>query len=187
MTHTIRALIVAMVLVASSLVTATNANAQSCQPGIGPAFAAHQADYTAIANIIVPSNNVVRNLLGAVMDQATYTSLLNAANAIAAAIPNTGRVVITVPDGTVMVDTNAPDDPGNAMPTGNSFAHFQSKTVNTDNHNTRIAILSAQMFECGIGIERRLSTSTGVVETYLAQRLGTHLDSVGTLRGSSRQ
>ncbi len=187
MAHTFRALIVATALAVGSLVTATAANAQTCQPGIGPALAAHQADYLAIANVIVSTNNTVRTLLANVSDQATYASLLNAANAIAAAIPNTGRVVITVPDGTVMIDTNAPDDPANALPTGNSFAHFQSKTVNTDNHNTRVAIMSAQMFECGFGIERRLSTSTGVVETYFAQRLGTHLDSVGTVRGSSRQ
>ena len=186
MAHTIRALIVAMALAAGSLVTATAANAQTCQPGIGPAFATHQVDYVAIAQRIVPSVNAFRTLLAAVEDQATYESLLVAARAVANLIPNNGRVLITLPDGTVVVDTARTDDPANANPTGNSYQHFQNKTVN-ENHNSRVAIMAAQMFECGLAVERRLSTTTGQVETYFANRLGTHLDSVGTVRGSSRQ
>ena len=187
MAHTFRALIVAVALAAGSILTAAPAYAQaSCQPGLGPAFAAHQADYVAIVNRIVPSANAFRTLLGAVENQATYESLLTAARAVANLIPNNGRVLITLPDGTVVVDTARTDDAANALPTGNSYQHFQNKTVN-ENHNSRVAIMAAQMFECGFGVERRLSTTTGQVETYFANRLGTHLDSVGTVRGSSRQ
>jgi hypothetical protein len=39
----------------------------------------------------------------------------------------------------VVLDTARTDDPTNTMPVGNSFQHFQNKTVN-ENHNSRIAI-----------------------------------------------
>jgi hypothetical protein len=48
--------------------------------------------------------------LRAVVDQATYQVLLTSARTIAAAITN-GRIVITVPDGTVVLDTARQDDP----------------------------------------------------------------------------
>ena len=70
------------------------------------------------------------------------------------------------------------------MASGNSWAHFLAKTVN-ENHNSRVAIFDAQEWPCGIGLERKLSTTTGVTETYVAIRLGTHLDSLGTARLST--
>ena len=64
--------------------------------------------------------------LGALTNQATYETLLASANTAAAAIP-TGRVVIALPDGTVVIDTARTDgDP--AVPTSNTYAHFQAKT-----------------------------------------------------------
>jgi hypothetical protein len=55
-----------------------------------------------------------------------------------------------------------------SRPAGNSF------------HN-----LHRSVTPCGIGLERKLSTTTGVTETYVAIRLGTHLDSLGTARLST--
>jgi len=83
-------------------------------------------------------------------------------------------------------DTGRPDDPTNVLAAGNSYQHFVAKTVN-ENHNSRIAILAAQEYPCGAGIESKLSTTTGQVESYLAVRLGNHLDSLGTARISTRQ
>jgi hypothetical protein len=49
-----------------------------------------------------------------------------------------------------------------------------------ENHNTRAAMMAAQSYPCGVGIESKLSTTTtGKVESYLAIRLGNHLDSLG--------
>jgi hypothetical protein len=62
--------------------------------------------------------------------------------------------------------------------------HFTNKTVN-ENHNSRIAIVSAQLYPCGVGIESKLSTSTGTTESYVALRLGKHLNSAGTARLST--
>jgi hypothetical protein len=70
--------------------------------------------------------------------------------------------------------------------THNSYANFVAKAVN-ENHNSRVAILATQLYPCGIGLERKLSTSTGETESYLALRLGRHLDSVGTARLSTTE
>ena len=122
--------------------------------------------------------------LGALTDQTTYETLLASANTAAANIP-TGRVVIALPDGTVVLDTARTDgDP--AVPTSNTYAHFQAKTIN-ENHNSRVAFMTAQQYPCGVSVESKLSTSTGQTERYFALRLGTHLNSLGTVRISVQQ
>ena len=183
---TFRTLVVASSLIVGSLASSAAAYAQAtCQPGIGPAVAAHQAAFVTLATALLPQNNALRTQLAAVVDQPTYQTLLTTARAIANGITN-GRVLVTLPDGTVVLDTARTDDPTNVFATGNSYQHFQQKTVN-ENHNSRIAILAAQMFECGLGVESKLSTSTGQREIYLGLRLGLHLDNMGTARASLRQ
>jgi hypothetical protein len=156
---------------------------QDCVRGFAEAYAAHQADYTLVQNAITPAAPTVQAQLKAVVDQTTYQTLLNTAHSLASSITN-GRIVITLSDGTVVIDTSKPDDPTNVMSSGNSFQHFSSKTVN-ENHNSRLAIFLAQQYQCGIGIESKLSSTTGQHEHYVALRLGNHLDSDGTLRGSN--
>lgn len=117
-----------------------------------------------------------KNKLSAVADQATYNVLLNEANATAAMIAN-GRIVVTLPDGTVVVDTS--------KGANNTFDNFKAKTIN-ENHNTRVAILDAQLWSCGVGLETKTSSTDNVVESYLAKRLGIYLNSVGTVRLSHK-
>jgi hypothetical protein len=183
MKTTIRRFATTTVLACSLLFAGATAQAQTCQPGLGPAFVANQAVYTQIITALVPAVPALQLGVGGVVSQATYAPFLAVAHTLANTIPN-GRLVITVPDGTVLIDTGRPDDPGDTMASGNSWAHFLSKTVN-ENHNSRIAIFEAQEWPCGIGLERKLSTTTGVTETYVAIRLGTHLDSLGTARLST--
>ena len=159
--------------------------AQDCNPGFAAAFAAHEAEYTTLRNTLEPQVDNLNTRVLQTVDQQTYASLLADSRTLASSF-TTGRVVITVPDGTVVVDTARPDDPTNILPSGNSFQHFQNKTVN-ENHNSRIAILDAQEWPCGIGLEAKFSTSTGKRELYVAIRLGAHLDSNGTARLSMRQ
>jgi hypothetical protein len=187
MMKTLRSLLVA-VAVSTAVLTAVPARAQTCNPGIGAAFAAHAAQYTALVNALVPQLPTLNANLAAVVDQATYAVLLTQARALATSITPDGRVVITLPDGTTVIDTSKPDDPLDTMPDidANSFQHFRNKKVN-ENHNSRIAIHDAQEWPCGLGLEAKLSTSTGQREIYLAVRLGTHLDSNGTVRASLRQ
>jgi hypothetical protein len=143
--------------------------------------------YAQLFQTLDPQASQLKTLLAAVVDQATYQNLLDLARSIASSI-STGRVLITLPDGTVVVDTSKPDDPSNSTPDvqANSFQHFRNKTVN-ENHNTRISILDAQLWPCGSGVERKFSTSDNVFEIYLAKRLGSYLNNEGTARLSIKQ
>lgn len=152
---------------------------QSCLPGVTEALREHRL-YRQLRAELVDHRRTLRELLDAVEDQATYAALLEEAEEVAGGVRN-GRLVVTLPDGTVVLDTAAENDPNNMLPSGNSFQHFRNKTV-SENHNTRVAIMSAQQYPCGIGVERKLSTTTGEVQSYVALRLGPHLDSSGTAR-----
>jgi hypothetical protein len=143
--------------------------------------------YAELFQILDPQVSQLKELLAAVVDQATYQNLLDLARSIASS-KTTGRVLITLPDGTVVVDTSKPDDPPDSTPDvqANSFQHFKNKTVN-ENHNTRISILDAQLWPCGLGVERKFSTTDNVSEIYLAERLGPYLNNEGTARLSIKQ
>ena len=156
----------------------------SCLPGIENAVRRNPI-YQRLFAVLVLHKGQLAERLKDITDQASYQLLLTKARAVADKV-TAGRVVVTLPDGTVVVDTAAADDPTNTLPSGNSFQHFSEKTVN-ENHNSRVAILATQLYPCGIGVERKLSTSTGATESYLALRLGKHLDSTGTARLSTVQ
>lgn len=135
------------------------------------------APYDTLNAILTPAKvTSFKNKLSAVTNQATYATLLTEAKATAALIAN-GRIVVTLPDGTVVVDTS--------KGATNTFAKFEAKAIN-ENHNTRVAILDAQIYDCGIGLETKTSSSTGDKEVYLAKRLGAYLDSAGTVRLSHK-
>lgn len=175
-----RRLVTNALLPAVLVMAATSARAQTCEPGISAAFVAHQPSYTELAVVIAPALASLQAELAAVVDQPTYETLLNHANTLAGnATLTSGRVVITLPDGTAILDTSRDDN--TADPKSNSFAHFQAKSIN-ENHNSPVAIFTAQEYPCGVAVETKTSTSTGQVENYIAFRLGTHLDSVGTAR-----
>ena len=186
MRTSIRMVMSTAVLAASLLMTSAAAqaqDAQACQPGIGGAFTGpHTAQYQAVLAAMVPVFGQMSAELAAVVNQATYQPLLTTANTLAASLA-TGRVVVTLPDGTVMIDTARDDN--TVDPRSNSYQHFVDKTIN-ENHNSRLSILGAQEYACGIGLESKLSSSTGQTESYVAIRVGQHLDSLGTIRMSVR-
>jgi hypothetical protein len=155
---------------------------QACLPGIETAVRRNPI-YQHLYAVLASHHGRLTRLLEDVVDQTSYQALLTKARAVAAKVES-GRVVVTLPDGTVVVDTAKVDDPTNTQSSGNSFEHFSEKTVN-ENHNSRVAILATQLYPCGIGLERKLSTTTGETESYLALRLGQHLDSAGTARLST--
>ena len=147
----------------------------ACAPQVQVKLTA--APYDTLNAVLTPAKvNSFKNKLSAVHDQPTYAVLLTEANATAAIVAN-GRVVVTLQDGTVVVDT--------AKGAANTFANFEAKAIN-ENHNSRVAILDAQLYDCGIGLETKTSTTTGVVEVYVAKRLGVYLDSAGTVRLSHK-
>ncbi|MCC8995926.1 MAG: hypothetical protein LM517_02440 [Nitrosomonas sp.] len=164
----------AMLTVTLSFLVSLSAIA-ACAPQVQTLMT--QAPYSTM-NAILTSAKITTLItkLSAVKDSATYNTLLTEATATAGLIAN-GRVVITLPDGTVVIDT--------AKGAANTFANFDAKKIN-ENHNTRISILDAQLYDCGVGLETKTSTTTDVKEVYLAKRLGKYLDSAGTVRLSHK-
>lgn len=147
----------------------------ACAPQVQAKLTA--APYASLNAILTPAKiNSFTTKLNAVANVATYNALRTEANATAALIAD-GRVVVTLPDGTVVVDTSK----GGA----NTYQNFQDKVIN-ENHNTRVAILDAQIYDCGVGLETKTSTSTGSEEVYVAKRLGAYLNSAGTVRLSHK-
>eukprot|EP01084_Bolivina_argentea_P233226 392870_1 len=86
------------------------------------------------------------------------------------------RTVLTLSDGTVLYDSTK----------GKLNTHFnaKNKAIN-ENHNNRIAIMSAQLNNIGKAWERKLSTSGDEIEDYVARRCGSQFDNFGTIRLSS--
>lgn len=164
----------ALLAVTLSFLVSLNAIA-ACAPQVTTLIT--QAPYSTLNAILTPAKiTTLTTKLSAVKDSATYNKLLVEAVATADMIAN-GRVVITLPDGTVVVDT--------AKGAANTFANFDAKKIN-ENHNTRISILDAQLYDCGVGLETKTSTTTDVKEVYLAKRLGNYLNSAGTVRLSHK-
>lgn len=83
------------------------------------------------------------------------------------------RLVVTEPDGTVVVDT--------ALTTANTFSNWKTKSIN-ENHNTRIAIIDAQTLEGGVGYETKHSTTLDLNQYYVAIRGGSRYKNFGTFR-----
>jgi len=147
----------------------------ACAPQVQTKLVAPPYD-TMNAILTAAKVNTFKTKLNAVKDQPTYATLLTEANTTAALIAN-GRIVVTLPDGTVVVDTS--------KGASNTYNNFKAKTIN-ENHNTRISILDSQLYDCGVGVETKRSTTDNTVESYVAKRLGDYLDSAGTVRISHK-
>ena len=83
------------------------------------------------------------------------------------------RLVVSEPDGTVIVDTS--------QTTNNTFNNWKTKSIN-ENHNSRIAMIDAQTLECGVGYETKHSTTLDVYQYYVAIRGGLRYKNYGTFR-----
>ncbi len=163
-----------LLLVAVLGVTSFNAMAAiECAPQVN-ALLKSNATYKKLHSTLNPKVDNLTSLLRGTKDQATYSKLLNAVKAVA----GTNRVVVTLADGTVVVDTG--------KSANNSYAIFAAKGVN-ENHNSRVAIMLAQTHECGLGVETKYSSTDKSTEKYVAIRLGKYLDSAGTARISTKQ
>jgi hypothetical protein len=148
--------------------------------------------YRFLYHELCPQVDTIRHLLDTVTNCATYDLLWEFCNGFAGSIPN-GRLVVTLPDGTVVVDTFqdycdcATPDCTNLCPNAatangcNGYNFFLAKFVN-ENQNTRVANMDAQMFPCGVGCETRFSTTVGAVQAFVAIRLGPYLHNSGTAR-----
>lgn len=148
------------------------AAAGQCAPGV-PALLKSPAYKTLDTTLTAADVTALKNAMQTITNDAQYQVVLDLANAIAAKAGAAGRVVVTTPDGTVVVDTK--------KTTANTYANFIAKAI-SENHNSRVAILDAQLWPCGAGVETKFSTVTGTTESYVARRVGNYLNSLGTVR-----
>ncbi len=71
-----RMLLTTSALAVTLVLTGSTAQAQTCQPGIGPAFAGpHAAQYIALATVLGPRMAALTTQLAAIIDQATYQTI----------------------------------------------------------------------------------------------------------------
>ena len=75
------------------------------------------------------------------------------------------RVLVTLSDGTVAYDTKSANN------TYLAFSTKNPKAIN-ENHNSRLAILTALMSNAGTGYEKKYSYSNGQDQVYYAVRMG---------------
>lgn len=106
-----------------------------------------------------------------IQSEKSYTDLVWMCERIAKKIQ--GRVLITLPDGHVVVDTAKGD--------GNTYENYLEDVI-SENHNTRVAVFQAQCDKNGVGYERKYSSTMKHKETYVAVRLGQFRNNAGTVR-----
>ncbi len=133
--------------------------------------------YNAILfHLSLPNRNIKMLIDAAVENACGYSNLMNSMQLILNYhLPKVVRILIALPDGTVLYDSSRG---GN-----NTYNNFLNKEIN-ENHNTRVAIIDAQLNKCGIGYERKnsLSQSTPSKTIYVACRVGTQYNNSGTFR-----
>ena len=78
------------------------------------------------------------------------------------------RILISDADGTVVYDSSKKTNSSGQI---NTYANYLAKAIN-ENHNSRLAIMTALVSSAGTGREQKWSTSTRSFEQYLAIRIG---------------
>ena len=125
-------------------------------------------------------------LLKDIIYSEKYDASVAVLNSSVAALKNTfgkttARILFCLPDGTVFYDSSRI---GNTDPTKlNTWTNAENKTIN-ENHNTRAAIMNAQLLEDGVSFESKFSTSDNIYEDYVAVRIGPQGANAGTIRYS---
>jgi hypothetical protein len=147
--------------------------------------------YNFLFGSICEQTDTIMDLLSAVTDCESYDNLFNFCSGLASTIPN-GRIIVTLPDGTVVVDTfqafcdcDTPDCPVDfpcdvADNLCNGYNFFLDNFVGA-NQNTSVSAFDAQLWPCGVGCETRFDLSSGSVEAIVAVRLGEYLNNTGTV------
>ena len=84
------------------------------------------------------------------------------------------RVLVTLADGWVAYDSS--------KGVNNTYQNYKDNTLG-ENHNTRIAIITAMLGTSGVGYETKYSTTSGINQAYNAVRMGyASTNGLGVLR-----
>jgi hypothetical protein len=130
------------------------------------------------------SGSTVQNRIESFLNDltaATYNpmaaAIIDASNNLAIGANASLRILLAIDDGTVAFDSS--------KGAANTFANFDTNTINPSNHNTRPEVLVAILGNSGVGIADRFSKSVGKYQKYQATRLGNSTQSnLGTFRVS---
>jgi len=184
-----------------TLTVNTTAFAQLCAANVETLknVAPYKALFTALDPKISPLTTAVNSVLVAPTVPAKTAAYVNMVARIQTVLfPGIGaspRLLLAESDGTVLYDSaqigkTVTNSTASCGPIGlvprNSYASFCTKQVN-ENHNSRIAILDAQLYPCGRGLETKYSTSVNKFQFYVADRMGVYLNNRGTARYSRDQ
>jgi len=123
-------------------------------------------------------NNNLETLLNAITNATTYNTFKALFFGPLAIInPALYSVVVTDPDGHVVIDTTKAD-------ANNTFTNYVAGTINTENFNTRVDVMEAQMFPEGTGFETAYTfiNNTKTFQSSVSIRLGKWRNSAGTIR-----
>jgi len=108
------------------------------------------------------------------MHNAIQHFLVHGEGGLVVGIPGL-RVLVSLPDGHVAYDSHKT----------NSWANFSNNSINSENHNSRISIMSALLGNAGSAYELKHSTSDSYKEAYNATRIGSSpQESLGCVRVS---
>ena len=137
-----------------------------------------------LANPVLANYDAMRTELRALV---VAQNLL--AGVTGAPFTSTARILVTVADGTTHYDSGKTD--GTTAEDGNTVVDSKNKFRSSFgdaigvNHNSRSAIAQAAFGTSGIGLEQKLSTTTGKNEQYLAHRMGkSNMEILGVVRFS---
>lgn len=136
----------------------------SCGAGISDALFIDP--FNPLYRTLAVNQSTLTSLIANVNSSSNYNLLLSLANSIASSRAN-GRVIITIPNGTVMIDT--------AQGASNTFTNFLTNMVNPNNLNTSIPIANALTYPCGIGLQTAFDTTSSTFDVAVSLRLGSFL------------
>ena len=172
-------LIINMTLNSSEFIQPTEP-IQSTEP-IQISINALTKELPAVTDLLYYLVNTVKpqvNTLNLPISTDEYDTLLTLCDSIKTDMANKfnkPRVLFCATDGTVIVDTGK---------STNTFSNYNDKKVN-ENHNSRIAIMCAQLslFGSGLGVENKYSTSTKTNQLYAGISVnGSRFNNSGTIR-----
>lgn len=188
---------------AALLAVAINTAAFAAPCAFGVSKLIKQAPYQALFNTLHPNVDELTTAVDAVLTAANTAAKETAYNAMVTQIETvlfpgigaTPRLLLAESDGTVIYDSaqigkTVTNSTASCGTTGsvprNSYPSFCTKQVN-ENHNSRVAILDAQLSGCGLGLETKFSTSVNKFQAGVAERMGAYLNNSGTARYSEDQ
>lgn len=127
------------------------------------------------------STGIVQDLVQAFLDAETEPTYTPMATAFAEALTvyavdanDSLRLLLAISDGTVAYDSSK---------SNNTFANYETNSINSSNHNTRPEIMVAILGNTGVGVSNRYSKSVSAFLKYNALRFG---DSTQNNAGSFR-